>query len=74
MTPILKTTNPATLNFAEAVLKEAGIDAYVLDMHASILDGSIGAVPRRLMVLDEDQSAGIRALELAGLGKEVFRG
>lgn len=73
MEAILKTVNPATLNFAEAVLKDARIDAVIFDTHASLIDGSIGAVPRRLMVLAEDKAAAIRALELAGLGREVFR-
>lgn len=74
MEPVLKTTNPATLNFAEAVLKEADIDAFVMDQHVSMIEGSIGAIPRRLMVLAEDKLAAIRALELAGLEEEVFRG
>ncbi len=74
MEPILKTTNPATLSFVEAILKEARIDSVVLDQHASLIDGSIGAVPRRVMVLSEDKAAAIRALELAGIGDEVFRG
>lgn len=73
MQAILKTTNPATLNFAEAILKEARIGAFVADQHASIIEGSIGAIPRRLMVLTEDKDAAIRALELAGLGHEIFR-
>lgn len=73
MQAILKTTNPATLNFAEAILKEARIGAFVADQHTSILEGSVGAIPRRLMVLGEDKNAAIRALELAGIGHEVFR-
>ncbi|MGJ8562442.1 MAG: DUF2007 domain-containing protein [Alphaproteobacteria bacterium] len=74
MEPVIKTTNPATLNFAEAILKEAGIDAFVMDQHVSMIEGSIGAIPRRLMVLGDDKAAAIRALELAGLEEEVFRG
>lgn len=74
MEPVLKTTNPATLSFAEAILKEAGIDSFVMDQHVSMLEGSIGAIPRRLMVIEGDVAAAIRALELAGIGDEVFRG
>ena len=36
------------------VLSQAGIEAVVFDTHASIMDGSMGVLPRRLMVLDED--------------------
>ena len=74
MKTILKTVNPATLNFAEAVLKEAEIPAFIMDQHQSLIDGSIGIIPRRLSVIDDDYEAAIRALELAGLGEEVYRG
>jgi len=71
MVPIIKTVNPATLNFAEAVLKEAMIDYFILDQNASIIEGSIGVIPRRLMVIDEDEAAARRALSLAGLEAEL---
>ena len=68
---IMKTVNPATLNFAEAVLKDSEIDYFILDQNASIIDGSIGAIPRRLMVIDEDEAAARRAMTLAGLENEL---
>jgi len=37
----------------------------------SLMEGSIGAIPRRLMVLDEDEFAARRALTLAGLEAEL---
>jgi hypothetical protein len=73
MKPVLKTVNPATLNFAQAVLKEADIQHFVMDQNVSLLEGSIGIIPRRLMVIDDDHAAAIRALELAGMGDDVFR-
>ena len=54
MRAILKTNNPVALSYAAHVLDEAGIESVVFDENASIMDGSMGAVPRRLMVLDED--------------------
>jgi hypothetical protein len=71
MIAILKTNNPVTINFTEAVLKDAGIDYFVADTHASIIEGSIGAIPRRVMILEEDEFAARRALTLAGLGDEL---
>ena len=68
---ILKTVNPVTLNYAEAVLKEAGIEYFILDQNVSIIDGSIGAIPRRLMVIDEDMADARRALCDAELGNEL---
>ena len=73
MQAVIKTTNPVTLNFAQAVLKETGIECFVMDQHMSLIEGSIGAIPRRLMVISEDHAAAVRALEAAGLGDEIFR-
>ncbi len=74
MRALIKTVNPVTLSFAEAILKDAGIQSFVMDQHVSIIEGSIGAIPRRLMVIDDDYEAAVRALELAELGDEIFRG
>ncbi|MEM7444550.1 MAG: DUF2007 domain-containing protein [Pseudomonadota bacterium] len=54
MKEVLRTTNPVELSFAQAVLKEAGIEPIVLDTHMSVLEGSLGILPRRVMVADED--------------------
>ena len=54
MRAVLKTTNPVVLDFAANVLSQEGIKAVIFDTHASVMDGSMGILPRRLMVLDED--------------------
>ena len=54
MRAVLKTTDPVVLNFAANLLSQEGIRSVVFDTHASIMDGSMGFLPRRLMVLDED--------------------
>jgi Putative prokaryotic signal transducing protein len=56
MREILKTNNPVELNFAEVVLKDAGIETVEFDTHMSIMDGSMVIIPRRLMVADEDEA------------------
>ncbi|MEP3653944.1 MAG: DUF2007 domain-containing protein [Litorimonas sp.] len=68
---ILTTNNPATLSFAEAILKEVGIDYFVLDQNMSVLEPGI-MIPRRLMVVDEDESAARRQLGLAGMEKDLM--
>ena len=40
--------------FATALLDGEGIEAQAFDVHVSVLEGSIGILPRRLMVRDED--------------------
>ena len=72
MIAILKTVNPATLNFAQAVLKEADIPFFVMDQNVSIIEGSIGIIPRRLMVVDEDAEDARAALQAAGLGDDLY--
>ncbi len=54
MRAVLKSNNPVVLSYASHVLEEAGIEALIFDTHASIMDGSMAMVPRRLMVADED--------------------
>ncbi len=54
MKEILRSTNPTDIAFASAMLKGEGIAFFVLDQNMSILEGSIGLFPRRMMVADED--------------------
>lgn len=54
MKELLRTNNPVYLSFAEAVLKDAGIDCLVFDQNMSVMEGSIGVLPRRLMVPDAE--------------------
>jgi tRNA1Val (adenine37-N6)-methyltransferase len=49
---VLKTNNPVLLNFAQVLLADAGIDAQVFDVHTSVIEGSLGILPRRIMVPD----------------------
>lgn len=63
--------NPVTLNFAQAVLKDAGIESFLFDMNASVLDGSTIIVRKRLMIIDEDETDARELLDAAGLGHEL---
>ena len=66
MRTIAKSNDLVRLTFLSALLADAGIEAVVLDGHASVMDGSIGAIPRRLAVADEDESRARRVFEEAG--------
>lgn len=54
MREILRTNDPTVIAFSMALLRGEGIDAFVLDVHMSVLEGSIGLLPRRLVVADAD--------------------
>ncbi len=62
MQPILKTNDPVRLQYAQALLRDAGIAAFVFDAEASVMDGSSGMLPRRLMTGDADAAAAIALL------------
>jgi Putative prokaryotic signal transducing protein len=66
MKELMRTTDPVRLSWAEALLASAGIDAVVLDTHTSIIEGSIGAIPRRLVVADDDHPRAQALLRAAG--------
>jgi hypothetical protein len=54
MEELLKTNDPTVISFAEALLRAEDIDCFVFDVHTSILEGSLGVLPRRLMVARRD--------------------
>ena len=59
--------DPVRLSFLSALLRDAGIESVLLDGHTSSVEGSIGAIPRRLMVDADDEAAARRVLAEAGL-------
>jgi hypothetical protein len=64
---VLATSNdPVRLSFLTALLADAGIAAVVLDVHTSAVEGSIGAIPRRLAVASRDEQRARRVLTDAG--------
>jgi hypothetical protein len=65
MRAVLKSNNPVLLSYATDLLSQAGIESVIFDTHASIMDGSMAMVPRRLMVLEEDYSLAVTLLRAA---------
>ena len=66
MKELLRTNDVVKLSWLQALLADSGIEAVVLDVHTSIIEGSIGAIPRRLAVSDEDYERARRVLDAAG--------
>ncbi len=73
MKELLRTNDPALISFIEATLTGAGIPVIILDANTSIIEGSIGAIPRRIVVQDGRLSAARRALDNVGLADELDR-
>jgi len=54
MKQLMRTTDPTQIAFAKALLQGEGIDCFELDVNISILEGSTGIFPRRIMVAERD--------------------
>jgi hypothetical protein len=68
---ILRTSDDVLVSAVEALLDDAGIPHVVLDRNMSVLEGSLGILPRRILV-DDDYSRSARSLlEDAGLAREL---
>jgi len=71
MKELIRTNDAVVISFVESLLKDAGIACVVADQNMSVLDGSIGILPRRIMVLDEDLAEAQRVLADAGIADEI---
>jgi Putative prokaryotic signal transducing protein len=65
MKELVRSNDAVRLSWLQAVLADAGIETVMLDNHTSIVEGSIGAIQRRLMVDDADHARACAALRAA---------
>jgi hypothetical protein len=72
MEELLRTTDPTLVPYAQALLDAEDINCFVFDVNMSILEGSLGILPRRVMVLRRDLFRA-RAI-LRANGVEPFEG
>ncbi len=66
MKVLVRTNDQVLLSWLQAMLAAEGISSAILDSHTSILEGSAGAIPRRLVVGDEDYERARRLMDIAG--------
>jgi Protein of unknown function (DUF2007). len=71
MREIVRTNNAVLVSAIGALLDGARIPYLVLDQNMSVLEGSLGVLPRRLLVADEDVDPARRLLTEAGLAHEL---
>ena len=62
MKELLRTNDVVRLSWVQALLADAGIRSLVLDQHTSLVEGSIGAIQRRLMVAERDHERARRLI------------
>ncbi len=71
MRELILTNDAVLISYVEALLTDQGIEAVVFDRNMSLMEGSIGAFPRRLVVPDDLWNRASRILNDAGLGEWV---
>lgn len=62
MEELLRSNDPVYLSFVRHVLREAGVGHLMADEHMSVLEGSIGILPRRILVAADDLREARRAI------------
>jgi Putative prokaryotic signal transducing protein len=68
---LVRTNNQVLISAISALLEEAGIPYFVLDQNMSVLEGSLGILPRRMMVGEGYADAARTLLTNAGFGGEL---
>lgn len=71
MEELMRLNNTVTISFVEALMRDAGIACFVADQNMSIIEGSIGAIPRRVMVDADYIDQARRIVTDAGLEHEL---
>ncbi len=71
MIELIRTNDAVLLSFAESLMKEAGIHCLIADQGMSILEGSLGMLPRRFLVEGDREIEARRILKDAGLEAEL---
>jgi hypothetical protein len=73
MRELVRTNDAVLITAIEALLNGAKIKHLVVDRNMSVLEGSIGIFPRRILVDEEEFDAAQRLLEEAGFADELRR-
>ncbi len=71
MIELLRSNDAVLISFADALLNEAGIEHAVFDQNMSVMEGSLGILPRRILVARHQLENARRILTEAGLKREL---
>jgi hypothetical protein len=64
---LIRTNDAVAISFIEALFRDREIDHMVLDQHMSVLEGSLGVLPRRIMVVEDQENAARHLIRAAGM-------
>ncbi len=71
MIELVRTNDAVIISFVEALMRDAGIACLVADQNMSVMDGSLGILPRRILVDAEQADAARKILVDAGIANEI---
>lgn len=71
MIELLRTNDLVLISAIEALLAEEGIAVFIADQFMSVMEGSVGFLPRRILIDADDARQARRLLTEAGFGKEL---
>ena len=71
MRELIRTNDAVLISAIEALLNGADIEHMVVDQNISVLEGSIGAFQRRILVTEDEFAAARQLLSDAGFGNEL---
>lgn len=73
MIELLRTNDAVVISFVESLLRDAGINFLVADQNMSIMEGSLGVLPRRVLVTEEQAEAARKLLKDAGVAGDQLQ-
>ena len=74
MIELVRTNDPVVISYIEALMRDAGLSFFVADQNMSIMEGSLGVLPRRVLVAEDDVDQARRILTDAGFADEMRDG
>lgn len=71
MIELIRTNDVVVISFVESLMRGAGIGCFIADQNMSVMDGSLGILPRRVMVDSDRAEEARRIVTDAGMGHEM---
>lgn len=71
MIELVRTNDAVLISFIEALLRDAGVAFFIADRNMSVIEGSLGILPRRIMVAEGEVENARQLLADAGIESEI---